>query len=224
MALLDSQGQHGKFVTLNHTWGNSSRAMATTDSMEDLKRGIVISFLPKTFRHAINITKKLGVKYLWIDCPCIIQDDPLDWEKESAAMSEVYRNAHLTISASNSTGSDTGCLPSRNTSSYVSPATISLGYQTPRDATGPDSVVLNFANTSGPLETSQMYMFDEWLPGSSSCDLQLSHIGAFGKRFDPLTEEPLSTRGWTLQELLLSQRTIHYAKDRMYFGCESRLK
>jgi hypothetical protein len=35
--------------------------MAEKESLEDLSKGIAISFLPKTFRDAINITKRLGV-------------------------------------------------------------------------------------------------------------------------------------------------------------------
>lgn len=62
--------------------------MATKQSIQDLKEGIAVSFLPKTFQDAIKITQRLRIKYLWIDCLCIIQDDPNDWGKEASAMSQ----------------------------------------------------------------------------------------------------------------------------------------
>jgi hypothetical protein len=48
-------------------------------------------------------------------------------------------------------------------------------------------------------------------------------VGFFGKRIDPIALEPLSSRGWTLQERLLSRRTIHLASDQMYFECEEEM-
>ena len=45
-------------------------------------------------------------------------------------------------------------------------------------------------------------------------------IGQFGQTFDPLDGEALSTRGWALQERLLSRRILHYASDQMYFECQ----
>jgi hypothetical protein len=38
---------------------------------------------PKNFIDAVAITKRLGLRYLWIDSVCIIQDDKDDWQKES---------------------------------------------------------------------------------------------------------------------------------------------
>lgn len=46
-------------------------------------------------------------------------------------------------------------------------------------------------------------------------------MGSFSKRYDPIADEPLSSRAWTLQERLLSRRLIHYARDQMYFECET---
>jgi hypothetical protein len=38
---------------------------------------------------------------------------------------------------------------------------------------------------------------------------------------DPLSEEPLNSRGWTLQERTLSRRTIHFAKDQLFWECQT---
>lgn len=55
--------------------------------------------MPSTFQDAVTITRTLGLKYLWIDSLCIIQDDDSDWETQSAKMAQIYGNAHLTIAA-----------------------------------------------------------------------------------------------------------------------------
>ena len=118
-------------MTLSHCWGTSRRLMATKETLKDLQGGVAVSSLPETFRDAIVITRRLGIRYLWIDYLCIIQDDPQDWEREASKMADVYRNSYLTISAAASADSSSGCFPARTADSYVSPATASLGYDTP---------------------------------------------------------------------------------------------
>jgi len=56
----------------------------------------------------MQLTIKLGFRYIWIDSLCIIQDDAEDWELESALMSEIYQNAVLTIAATSSSGDNEG--------------------------------------------------------------------------------------------------------------------
>ena len=65
--------------------------------------------LPLTFRQAILIAKKVGIRYLWIDSLCILQDDPDDKTKEIAIMGEVYGNAVCNFIASSSENPTEGC-------------------------------------------------------------------------------------------------------------------
>lgn len=225
---MHSNGSRGRYVALSHSWGISPRLTATRETLEDLEEGIAISFLPRTFQDAIKITKRLRIRYLWIDCLCIVQDDQQDWEREAASMGEYYLNSYLTISASDCRDSSSGFLSTRNAGSYVSPATLSLGYDTPRTIREGEACSIScFAESirSGQLERiAGLKFFKEWLPGSQSHAPQQTGIGRFGKNFDPIAAFHLSTRGWTLQERLLSPRTIHYARDQLYFECESGIR
>jgi hypothetical protein len=57
---------------------------------------------------AVFVTRNLQIRYLWIDALCIIQDDPVDWEREALSMSEVYAQSAITIAATSSSDSDGG--------------------------------------------------------------------------------------------------------------------
>jgi len=80
--------------------------------------------LPALYRDAVVITRKLGVKYLWIDSLCIIQNIKEDWERESAKMGDVYRQSYLTIYALSAPNCHQSILIRRSSNS--SPTTPSL--------------------------------------------------------------------------------------------------
>ncbi|CAI9632940.1 unnamed protein product [Alternaria burnsii] len=69
-----------------------------------------VANLPQTFQEAIEVSKKLGVWYLWIDSLCIIQsgDDRQDWYREASLMEKVYMHSHCNISAMDAEDSTKG--------------------------------------------------------------------------------------------------------------------
>jgi hypothetical protein len=75
-----------------------------------MKEGFDLADMPKTFKDAIELTRALDFKFLWIDSLCIIQDDSKDWEIESSKMCDVYANAILTIGNAWATGDKEGFL------------------------------------------------------------------------------------------------------------------
>jgi len=81
--LMDNPNQRGCYIALSHCWGKSHRLTLTQATMSRLKEGVLIADLPKTFRDAFKIARKLQLRYLWIDSLCIIQDDTVDWEQEA---------------------------------------------------------------------------------------------------------------------------------------------
>jgi hypothetical protein len=211
-----------EYIALSHTWGKSPRLRALKANIQAMLTGIYLGDLPKTFQDAVRITRSLGIRYLWIDCLCIIQDDPQDWEQQAAAMSSVYRHAYLTISASASSDSTSGCFPVRDRHSYTTPAEQSMGHRLPSDSSRNQCTVVYDFNP-GQVPPFSLHFVEQWLPASPVSMPQSTMIGAFGSSYDPVANEPLSTRGWTLQERVLSPRTVHYASDQLYFECESEL-
>jgi hypothetical protein len=100
---------HGRYAALSHRWpAKISPSSLTKSNIKQYQDSIPILQLPNNFVDAIEITKGLGLKYLWIDSLCIIQDSTVDWESESAKMDIVYLNAAVTIAACVSTDTDEG--------------------------------------------------------------------------------------------------------------------
>ncbi|KAF4468342.1 HET domain-containing [Fusarium albosuccineum] len=65
------------------------------------------------FKDTFNIAQKLGLRYIWIDSLCIIQDDPEDIKIELLRMPDIFKNADLTICASSSETCTEGFLQQR---------------------------------------------------------------------------------------------------------------
>ena len=99
---------HTVYVTLSHCWGGRCKTTLTASSLATFQAGIELSALPKTFRDAVLLTRKLGIRYLWIDALCIIQDSNQEWIHEASLMGDIYANSSLTISATNSPDSEGG--------------------------------------------------------------------------------------------------------------------
>ena len=63
-----------KYITLSHCWGSNQQASplkTTKATLEKHLAGITMSSLSKTFQDAIVFTRRLQVRYLWIDSLCI---------------------------------------------------------------------------------------------------------------------------------------------------------
>lgn len=70
--------------------------------------------LSRLFRDAIEFTRTIGIKYIWIDSMCIVQDDIQEKAREIAGMSAIYEGAVLTLSATVSTSGGSVLLPDRH--------------------------------------------------------------------------------------------------------------
>ena len=93
--LHETTNQIGNYATLSHCWGKTQIITTTTATLESRKKGIGYNQLSKTFQDAVVITHELGLRYIWIDSLCILQDDLSDWETESKNMAESWEANNL---------------------------------------------------------------------------------------------------------------------------------
>ncbi|KAE9374152.1 HET-domain-containing protein [Stipitochalara longipes BDJ] len=98
-----------RYATLSHSWGSHDVIKLLSENLDSYMEALPVERLPTTFNNAIEITRKLGLDYLWIDSLCIIQNSEADWQKESALMSSVYGGSALSIAASSARDSTHGC-------------------------------------------------------------------------------------------------------------------
>ncbi len=78
-----------------------------------MEQDIPLSQVPQTFQDAMLIAQRLGVRYIWIDSLCIIQDSEQDWQEQSALMAQVYFNSFCNIAAAHASDSRKGCFIDR---------------------------------------------------------------------------------------------------------------
>ncbi|KAF4632983.1 hypothetical protein G7Y89_g5137 [Cudoniella acicularis] len=126
LVLCETDGNRGTYITLSHRWNEATEKCKTTmENVEERKTTLELATLSKTFQHAVLITQRLGIQFLWIDSICIIQsgDGGRDWGKEAMKMGQYYQHSLLTIAVTASSP-QYGFLSSRPQKSFSSLARL----------------------------------------------------------------------------------------------------
>ncbi|KAH7377838.1 heterokaryon incompatibility protein-domain-containing protein [Pyrenochaeta sp. MPI-SDFR-AT-0127] len=93
----DIRSERYDYLVLSHMWGPNPthQLQLLHEHLEKFQEEIPwVKFeASSTFREAVQTTRTLGYRYLWIDSLCIIQDSPTDWQYEADRMAIVYGNA-----------------------------------------------------------------------------------------------------------------------------------
>ena len=103
----------GSYTILSHCWGGGQPIQTKKANLKQHCEGISLDQLPPTFRDAVIVTRDLGIKYLWIDTMCIIQDDRADWDQEAKKMGLYYHYASLVIAATGASDANGGLFAPR---------------------------------------------------------------------------------------------------------------
>ncbi|KAF8546670.1 HET-domain-containing protein [Imleria badia] len=91
-----------RYVALSYVWGGPGEGYCTSTAnakARSLPSGLEESVLPATIVDAIQLTRQIGERYLWVDALCIIQDSQEDKAPQISIMDRIYGRAALTIIA-----------------------------------------------------------------------------------------------------------------------------
>jgi hypothetical protein len=197
--LVVSDGSLGEWVVLSHCWGTNRHGITTTSNIEARQEVLDLETLPQMFRDAVEITRKLGFQYLWIDSLCIIQDSRLDWQLESMKMDQYFMGASLNISASASLATDATkgiFFTADEGRENFHPFAAMPAHSTSTAAEG--TIYFRRTNTSGRKQPN--------VPPSKGKD------------------SPLRRRAWVLQESQLSPRILWCDSKSIGWDCAVAMK
>ncbi|KAF2179715.1 HET-domain-containing protein [Zopfia rhizophila CBS 207.26] len=191
--LYESKGEPARYACLSHCWGppQGAKMLRTTkDTLAQFKKDIPWQQLPINFQHAISFARRLGLVWIWIDALCIVQDDPLDWEKEAAQMASIYQNSYVTLGATKSSHADGGFFTTEHDRLHAATKT-------------PAKLVLNEFTT--PIYAEELFEHVTLFPGFT--------------QHHKHTPFPLLQRAWVYQERLLSPRFLHFTPYELNWEC-----
>lgn len=188
--LEEPEQESEEYVALSHCWGGDIGLKLVKNNLEKFKDSIPFDDLAANFKDAIKVTRKLGIRYLWIDSLCILQDSKSDWEQESRKMTTVYRDCTLTVSAMSPEKSTDGFL------TYEPDEAMAAKWESVGVNFLPDFLEMDVQATVGRFDPKQ----EESL-------------------FDLEEKAPLARRGWTLQENVLSPRHLYYGANMIHWTC-----
>ncbi|KAL8373083.1 hypothetical protein RB599_000342 [Gaeumannomyces hyphopodioides] len=180
-----SNAVNGPYMTLSHCWGDVKDTLRlTTDNYAEYLGEIPMTRLPQLYQDAVYVTKQLGVRYIWIDSVCIIQegDDQADWNREVGLMEKVYSHTFCNISALQAPDSHHSLFSTRN---------LCLG------GLGAIETPYKGQRTTFLIQDSEYW--------ENEVENTLLH-----------------TRGWVLQERVLSPRVLHFGRRQILWECTGR--
>ncbi|OTA98378.1 hypothetical protein M426DRAFT_69937, partial [Hypoxylon sp. CI-4A] len=181
---------NAKFVALSHRWGPKTKKVSLTKAnFTEFREEVPQSSLYQLFRDAITLTGKIGLRYIWIDCLCIMQgdsqDDINDWSTQAGNMTAIYAGAFLTISGTGCVDADEGLFQN----SPVAADTMMVAKIKPYS-----------------IYFRPMIRHPRYFSRGSRPEFEQSVY-------------PLTGRGWVYQERALSKRIVHFTQEEVIWEC-----
>ncbi|KAK3938138.1 heterokaryon incompatibility protein 6, OR allele [Diplogelasinospora grovesii] len=116
--LRDSPADGPRYVALSYVWGQVTIPKTTTKNLQRLQQpgalspqtfaSISGSRLTRTIADAMHLASRLGIRFFWTDCFCIVQDGGAEMAMFIEAMASIYARAYFTIVAGEGAHGDFG--------------------------------------------------------------------------------------------------------------------
>lgn len=91
--------QDSSYAALSYVWGTSPTVQTLKANVAEfsVEGSLRAAALPTTIASAIKLVKAMGLRYIWVDALCIVQDDKDDKAHQIQNMDSVYCLAEFTI-------------------------------------------------------------------------------------------------------------------------------
>ncbi|KAL4264134.1 Heterokaryon incompatibility domain-containing protein [Pleurotus pulmonarius] len=190
--LIETNGRREQYVALSYVWGEEQPHSTTTANLANYLNGIDAQSLPKSIRDAISTVHAFGLRYLWADTLCIVQDSAEDKIRELGQMARIYASAYITVVAGSARKVSDGFLDPRSPPSRGDPS----------------------FKISCPTRAKEL--------GTFSLGRDINYYRQELQEFSTDTD-PVHGRGWCLQEMFLSQRTLVYTSRTLQYHCQTEV-
>ncbi|PTB35683.1 hypothetical protein M441DRAFT_152805 [Trichoderma asperellum CBS 433.97] len=203
-----------RYAAVSYCWGTKEEAekqlKTTVNTLQQRFSEIDLKSMPHTVADAVRLCRAIGLRYLWIDALCIIQDDDNDWTRESFEMSNIYANSFITICVVTGTSCSAGFLDKRhnqktlqiNFTSQIDPAVKGkLFLRIYKHPTLNLTTEYTKMSVSEGLMRNDKLEVDEWA----------------------LEKAPWFQRGWTFQESHFSKRKLLIGHEMAYMWHEDSM-
>ena len=204
------------YMTLSHCWGGLQITCLTADSYKTFRSGINLDTLPNTFQDAVCLTRNLGVRYLWIDSLCIMQDSEEDWRLQAAEMGNIYRYSLCNIAATGAKDGRDGLFRFlERIPASVKPLAINIpDFGQPKfDELDPDDPTsIDSSKWLGMPHPREDAPWVGMPPGHYHCVNRYLW-------YQNVSDSPLAARAWVVQERLLAPRVLHFGRRQIFWEC-----
>ncbi|KAI0657874.1 heterokaryon incompatibility protein-domain-containing protein [Cubamyces menziesii] len=188
-----------QYAALSYVWGGDQPNRTTVDNLSTYLEGIDLTLIPKTIADAIRVAHALGIRYLWADSLCIIQDSREDKHRELRKMRDVYRHAYLTIDAANAHSASEGFLCDSDRVPMHTSDWLPFAWSSRHE--GHPARLADLLDIGREAELSSYKGF------SGAGMLAVQTHGSTG------------LRAWCLQETLMSGRCVRFSSEALQFKC-----
>ena len=192
---------------MSYCWGpkeEAERQLKTARStIQDRIARIELAHLPATVADAVQVCRTLGIRYLWVDALCIIQDDGDDWAREAFEMANVYANSFLTLCIVQGESCTSGFL-----NRPLASETLQINFRSTLDS-----------SVAGKLYLRMLHSPETTLIQSKKPEEKLVAISPDKPAELDIDRAPWNTRGWTFQEAWLSPRKLFFGPHMFHISC-----
>ena len=201
------------YAALSYVWGGVQLVHLNSKNKEDLKKPGGLSTpqyrgdIPATIWDALEVTREIELRYLWIDSLCIQQDDPVETKHQVTHMHNIFGSAYVTIVAAQGDSAGSGLF-----GTSFRPREVKCGLKMIDDD---DEKSISRLIAPGMFLGLVALEHD----GSPHPDCWDINQKAALPEATEIDETIWNSRAWTYQESQLSSRALVFLDNQVFWHC-----